>query len=86
MDDALRQEWERYHFSLLKHEAHHVQMAIDSASALQRELRRRAHQPGFGYIEANRFATRELTRLRNKDKEYDRRTDHGKKEGVLLLR
>lgn len=84
-EPGLASRWAEYSSKLLAHEMQHVkhlEMHIDLIAPAIAEAARR--NPSLTRAEANEIGHSILSRIRKLDREYDRETDHGKKEGVSL--
>jgi predicted secreted Zn-dependent protease len=87
-DPNLKQLWSAWYPGLLKHEQGHADHAIEAANKIDkairnlpaetscRSLERKAHAVGNDLVE----------KLMAQDREYDRVTDHGRKNSVSLSR
>jgi predicted secreted Zn-dependent protease len=80
---ALQVQWQYLFAAIVKHERKHV---INAANNYQRlgELIQQAYErnPGLTETDAEQIAQRELRRIRALDRILDRKTAHGRTEGV----
>ncbi len=81
----LRSRWTRYAAALKTHEEGHIQHGRELAQLLRERLL------GFGNMactQAHDIAQNEYNRLysnvKDRDKEYDRRTQHGSSQGAVF--
>jgi predicted secreted Zn-dependent protease len=83
---SLRQRWQDYYAALQQHEEGHVQHGNELAALVQEKFL------GYGDMacgQAKAIAQSEFDRLynnlKNRDKEYDQRTQHGATQGARFL-
>jgi predicted secreted Zn-dependent protease len=80
---ALRQRWADYYSALQQHEEGHLQHGNELASLVQEKF---LGYGDFACDQANTVAKSEFdklyTNLKNRDKEYDMRTQHGATQGA----
>jgi predicted secreted Zn-dependent protease len=83
---TLRQRWQEYYAALQQHEEGHVQLGNELAVLVQEKFL------GYGDMacgQAKAIAQSEFDRLynnmKNRDKEYDQRTQHGATQGARFL-
>jgi len=78
--------FERFMPALREHEMGHHRLAQEAARAIDNELRNFAAQRDCATLEsqANAAGARLLERYRDKERQYDRDTDHGKSQGAWL--
>ena len=79
-------EWDRYAQALLEHEQQHRDYAIAAARELQSALQTLNGWHPCGQLEdqVNDKADRVLDKYERLEREFDQRTDHGAKDGVVL--
>lgn len=84
-DAELLAKWKRYFDKMVRHEEQHIRHVLDNVADIAKEIKAAAAKdPAFPATSANRIAHDVLRRIRRLDQEYDRRTVHGKLEGVVL--
>lgn len=81
-----RQKFNRYLQALFQHEENHKNSGLDSAGEIERTLLTLAPVKTCSQLEtlANQTAQAIIEKYRRRDREYDQRTDHGRREGVTL--
>lgn len=86
-DPAIRQRFERYLAALKNHEMEHVRIARDAAQRIDRGILALPTMPSCRQLEqtANDLAQRLLREAGDAEREMDRRTGHGAKQGASLL-
>jgi predicted secreted Zn-dependent protease len=80
----VRQSFKNYYTALLKHEKNHMRSGLSAAREIENALL------NLGYFEtcdqldtsANATANKIVSKYNEQDKEYDRKTEHGKTEGA----
>lgn len=74
-------QWTNYFVSLAQHEAGHARLGIAAAADIRKSLAAIAAQPDCDRLKKliNERAERVLADYRAREREYDRRTDHGMK-------
>ncbi|HEX5738731.1 MAG TPA: DUF922 domain-containing protein [Hydrogenophaga sp.] len=84
--DDVRQTFERYVTALRHHEMGHYQFALDAAHSIDRQILALPPQATCTLLEAtaNGIGRRILDDAVQEEIEYDRRTRHGRTEGVTL--
>ncbi len=85
LPEPVRASWDRYYQALLRHEEHHKDYGIKAAHELEHRLLAVEPQSCFGL--ENRLKTLArgvIDKYDAMEQEYDRETDHGVKEGVVL--
>lgn len=82
----IRTKWERYFKALSEHEYGHRNIAIEAAKGVNMAIIAIKPCPTSQALEisADAAANRVLERYRTQEKEYDRKTDHGKKTGAVF--
>lgn len=81
----LKQSWDRFYDALLRHEHHHRDYGIMAARELEQSLSRQPARPCSGFDnDLSRLARDIIERYERLEKAYDRLTDHGINEGVVL--
>ncbi len=78
-------QWERYLRAVVAHEKGHIESALNGADTLKRKLRS-IPRGEWNAAAASRLARSVVSKLHRFDREYDQRTDSGRKEGVVLSR
>lgn len=78
----LKRKWQRYQHAMYAHEFRHVQIADAHYKEVAREISSKADLTATK--QANIVATRIVARIRKMDADYDRQTEHGRREGVKL--
>ena len=82
---GLRQSWQSFYDALLRHEEHHRDYGIMAARELDDALASFTPRPCHGFQnELSSLARDIVARYERLEKEYDRVTDHGINEGVVL--
>lgn len=78
---GMRQWWDHYSRTLEQHESGHVKIAEQTAEEVQRALAQIAPAPSCDAVkaEASRRADPLLSAMQAKQDEYDRSTDHGRR-------
>lgn len=86
--EEIRDEWERYLAALLEHEAGHGRMATAAAAEMHRRVRALGPLPDGHALsqQVDRLVEEVLSEYRERDREYDRLTGHGRTQGVTLRR
>jgi len=81
-----RQTFNRYFQALFKHEQNHKHSGLLAARAIETALLNLPTFPTCPALEAtaNQVGNRLVEKYRQRDIEYDRLTDHGRTEGVML--
>lgn len=81
----MRRAWRRYNRALLRHESRHVENVLGNADLMLREFQARSSRnPAATLQEAQEIAKRSIARIRAFDRDYDRTTRHGRRQGVRL--
>ena len=85
LSKIMHNRWNRYYLALFKHEQQHKDYAVSAAKELDRELNTLKLQP-CAQLEKNISAQAQsiLDKYKRLEKGFDRRTEHGIKQGVLL--
>jgi predicted secreted Zn-dependent protease len=80
----IRQSFENYYKSLLNHEKGHMKSGLYAAKDIEKALISLGSFESCDVLDetANRTANLIVKKYNNRDKEYDRKTNHGKTEGV----
>lgn len=81
---ALRDEWAEYLNRLIIHELRHAQYPMVSGPQVASAIRSAAGSTGLTPAQAHQAAEKILSRIRARDRRYDRETEHGKLEGVVF--
>jgi len=81
-----RQKFNRYFQALFKHEENHKNSGLYGARDIERTLLTLAPAKTCSELEtlANQTAQAIIEKYRRRDREYDQRTEHGRREGVTL--
>ncbi|HXG70994.1 MAG TPA: DUF922 domain-containing protein, partial [Gemmatimonadaceae bacterium] len=83
--DALRAEWARFRSALLVHEANHADVTVAEANRLADRLREpQAATCWTLQSEMQHMAQRSIKLIRERNDDYDQRTQHGRTEGAVL--
>ena len=85
LDPDTRQSWERFYQALLKHEEHHKDYGIKAANELEQALL--SEQPQDCFAMQNKLAKLArgiVDKYDAMEQAYDRQTNHGINEGVVL--
>ncbi len=81
----LQQSWQRFYDALLRHEQHHRDYGILAAQELDELLSAQGPQPCHGFEnELSSLARAVIAKYERLEKDYDRQTNHGINEGVVL--
>ena len=82
----LMKRWLAYYSALQRHEQYHSQSAQLAAKALRERVQALGVQLDCKTLEQRIKHTAEavITEFRKRDEDYDRKTDHGRKEGASL--
>lgn len=77
--------WNRYYLALFKHEQQHKDYAVSAAKELDLKLNDLKLQP-CAQLEKNisSQAQQILDKYKRLEQDFDRRTEHGIKQGILL--
>ena len=83
--DLVRQ-WDTFYEALLRHEKGHARITRQQANRVRQQMSRLGARPRCSTLsaEANEVGNQILKKSQRLQDEYDRRTDHGKKEGATL--
>ena len=86
LSPELQIKWDNYYEALLRHEEGHKNFGIDAAQHIERKLKTISPQPTCKQLErnSNSAAKRILDFYVQKEKEYDKRTNYGAKEGATF--
>lgn len=85
LPSRLRNNWERYYTALYRHEQQHSDYGIQAAQELEQQLSAIGVRPcGELEDELIQSAQRVLDKYRELEKAFDRDTDHGIRQGVML--
>jgi len=81
---ALSQEWERYLTALKAHEEGHKQIGLAVAAEIQRRVKALKPEPTCEAMSAllNSTAKNVIAEYRQKEIDYDRKTEHGATQGA----
>lgn len=85
-DPEARRVFNRYLAALFKHEENHENSGLYGARAIEKALLNLGPFPNCQSLQtkAESTAQRIIQRYRQRDLEYDRQTDHGRKEGIMI--
>ena len=74
-----KERWTRYYTNLLQHEVGHARIALAAATEMRQRLSTVGTQPNCEVLKAviNQRAANVVDDYRAREKEYDRRTNHG---------
>lgn len=88
VDRETQQTFNRYGQALYQHEQNHKNSGLYAAREIEKTLLNLPAFPLCSQLEtrANQLGQRVIEKYRQRDREYDRQTDHGRREGVLLER
>ena len=86
-DAAIRSAFQRYHTALQQHELSHANMAREAAREIDLRIRTTPSSASCEDLERyiNQMGQRVLAQARERERDYDQRTDHGTTEGASLL-
>lgn len=85
LDEGLKSRWDAYYQKLFEHEQQHKDFGIMAARELERELESIEQLPCFGMENhLDRVAESVLDKYDRLEKEFDRYTNHGVNQGVML--
>jgi predicted secreted Zn-dependent protease len=78
-----KERWTRYYTNLLAHEAGHARLALAAAAEIRQQLPTMPAQPACDSLRQliNERAEKIVADHRAREKDYDRRTDHGRNVG-----
>lgn len=84
----VQSEWSRYYSALLEHEVGHGQMAVAAAAEMHRQVATLGTQsdPDILKQRADGLVAEVTAEYRQREAEYDRRTEHGATQGARLRR
>ena len=84
-DPSLTAEWHRYLSAMMRHERGHLEHCFEMRAKLVSALIEAARgDPALSAEGARKITRRFLKEIRRLDSEFDRETDHGRREGVTL--
>lgn len=80
VDPAVKEQWTRFYTSLWQHEAGHGSIGMVAAAEVNKKLAEVPAQPECEALarKVDEAANRVLSDYKAREKEYDRRTDHGR--------
>jgi len=85
-DPILRESWHKYMAAILKHEKQHLRHLEAHLPKIKKRLQQTLKaNPSITSQELNTIGHQELELIRKLDRNYDRVSDHGRNEGVLLI-
>ncbi len=78
--------WKNWYPNLLRHENGHKGHAVEIAEEIERKIAKLPKEKNCKLLEnnANKLGHRLLIKLRQMDKAYDKRTNHGETEGAWI--
>lgn len=82
LNPETKERWERFFEALSAHEAKHLHNLLEGVEGLKEAFRTRGY---LNLSEANGVGHLYLKKIRSADIALDHSTDHGKREGVVLL-
>ena len=81
----LRQKWENFMRALMHHEKGHKDIGIRAAIEIEKNLQSMVRQSCKQLeVEANNLGDKIIEKYSRVEKEFDRRTNHGKYEGAIF--
>ncbi len=82
----LRRKWETYMQALLRHEDGHMNIGIRAANEIERKILNMTSRRTCNKLEidANHIGNELLKKFRAIEKEYDRKSNHGRNDGTLF--
>lgn len=77
----VKEQWTRYFTNLAEHEAGHARLGLAAAAEVQRQIARVGTQPDCAQVKqiVNERASQVVADFRRREREYDERTDHGRR-------
>lgn len=85
LDETLRHRWDNYYQKLFQHEQQHKEYGVKAARELEQTLESIQQMSCFRLEKRlNEDADRILDKYDVLEREYDRKTNHGVKQGVVL--
>ncbi len=83
---SLKQQWEVYMKALLHHEDGHKNIGVRAANEIEKEIGNMMARRTCKQLEtdANRLGHKIIENFHGLDKEFDRKTDHGVKDGAIF--
>jgi len=84
--DSVREAWERYSTALIQHEVGHAQFALSQATELHRRVKElgTSSDPDSLSVRVQAMVQQTGQEFREREREYDRLTNHGIEQGVTL--
>ncbi|WP_223342962.1 MULTISPECIES: DUF922 domain-containing Zn-dependent protease [unclassified Synechocystis] len=85
-DPEARRVFNRYLVALFKHEENHKNSGLYAARAIEKALLNLGPFPHCKGLQTKAESTAQqiVQRYRQRDLDYDRQTDHGRKEGIMI--
>ncbi|WP_228014847.1 DUF922 domain-containing Zn-dependent protease [Synechocystis salina] len=85
-DPEARQVFNRYLVALFKHEENHKNSGLYAARSIEKALLNLGPFPNCQNLQSKAESTAQqiIQRYRQRDLDYDRQTDHGRKEGIMI--
>ncbi len=85
-DHELQQRWDQYFDALFRHEQHHKDIGVAAAREMDSLLRQVPVQPDCAILQTKLDETAEqvIEKYTAEEVEYDRKTEHGLRQGVRL--
>ena len=86
VDPDTKRSWTNYFTGLLAHEDGHKRIALAAAKEVRNRLQRLNSAASCDVLEARvkHEATQAVEEFKRREKTYDERTEHGRKEGAIL--
>jgi predicted secreted Zn-dependent protease len=77
----VKEQWTRYFTNLAQHETGHARLGLAAAAEIQRRIAAVGIQPGCAQLKQliNERANQAIADYRRREREYDERTDHGRR-------
>lgn len=84
-DGLVKKRWDEFFNRLLSHELQHVTHVLSNLEQIKTSIiKASANNPALTPFQANKIGHRILRRIQHLDFEYDKRTQHGRLEGIDL--
>lgn len=81
----MQKEWNRFYQAIVSHEQQHAHRASQTARTIESEIQRLLDsKPKVSLEEINRVANKFIRENQEWDLEFDKKTRHGREEGVVL--
>jgi predicted secreted Zn-dependent protease len=84
MPSSLAERWKNYCDALKQHEARHAQIALEAAAAIRKRVTTLQDTSSCQKLTEfiNAAANKVIAEFREQEVQFDKRTDHGRKEGA----